>query len=134
MSAWNSVFPLNFFLTWILFCKICFTRLKEGYIGFWDWWGLGVNFSFKPWTVCINIPLKKFSYIILLSINDLLNTLPWKWTINRSIVFWLLHPYDVLARFVKSRHLVNKMTSFNLQHRTSQSSVRKVNMTEVLHK
>ena len=36
------------------------------------------------------IPQESFSYIKLLSIKELFNTLPPKWTINWLIVFWLL--------------------------------------------
>ena len=64
----------------------------------------------------IIIPQQSFSYIKLLQINEFFITLPAK--------------MNVLARFEKPRRLIGQMTSFNPQHRSSQSKVRKVDVTE----
>ena len=93
------------FRAWIITCQSsCMVKL---------FWGLII------YTI---IPLKIFpvwNYCRYMKFS----LYPTIWTIYRFIVLWLLHSYDVLARFEESWHLISSMTSFNLQHRTSQSLI-----------
>ena len=69
-------------------------------------------------TYSLLLYLRRVFLIKLLLRNEPFNTLPWKWGIYRSIVFFTIALLRRLSAFflVKSWDLIGSMTSFNLQH------------------